>query len=81
MECRGGAQVLSQHSTVKTFHEFSCRPVVYLPETRDYARRARVHESARQPDEAFAPDLFAERRLAGTQHHEISREFQIVEII
>ena len=48
---------------------------------RNHARRAGVHEPARQTNQTFAFDLFAERSLTRTQHYEIGIELEIVDVV
>ena len=55
-----------------TIEILMARTIIDLPQTRNHTRRARVHKPARQADEPLSTYLFPKRRLAGTQHNEIS---------
>src|SRR5262249_34493644 len=74
---RGRAELLrTQHALVETLHEVRCGCVVHTPETRHDARRACVHEGARESHETLPSDLLAESCPAGRENNEICGEFE-----
>src|SRR5687768_11162610 len=73
--------LLAEQLPVELRHELARGFVVDLPETGDQARRARVHETARQPDQTFTADLLAESGLTCAQHQELGRQPQVVDVV
>src|SRR5262245_19800968 len=80
-QSRPSRQTVFEHALIKKLHQFRRRQIVYIPKTRDHARRAGVHKPSRQPYQPLAFDLFTQPGLAGAQHHQLRREFQIIDVL
>src|SRR5262249_24569637 len=52
-----------------------------VPQTRNNARSSCIHKAPNDRHDAFTFDLFAERRSASAEHHEISSQFQVIDIV
>ena len=78
--CRWTQSIL-QHRRVEATHDLGSGAIVDAPKTRHHARRTRVHEAACQSHQSFAFNLFTEGSLARAQHHQVSVEFQIVDVV
>ena len=50
-QSRSSRHTVFEHALIKKLHQFGRRKIVDIPQTRDHARRAGVHKSARQPDQ------------------------------
>src|SRR5580704_645595 len=71
----------AQQAFVELAHERSDGAVADAPQAGQNLRTAGIHETARQSDEAFAANLFAERGLACAEHHQVGVQLQIVDFV
>src|SRR5262249_50818648 len=67
----------AQHPLIKTLHQLGRRRVVDLPQTRHHALRPRVQKGSRQPQHAFAADLFAQTSAASAEHDQVGGELEV----
>src|SRR5215510_3528401 len=80
-QSRPSRQTVFEHALIKKLHQFGRRQIVNIPETRDNARHAGIHKSARKPDQSLAPDLFAQSSLARAEHYQIGVELEVVDLM
>ena len=74
-ERRRWRNTLVEHAVVELPHQLGRRVIIDFPEARNRTLRTSIHECPRQTYEAFASDIFAERRAARAQNHEPCGEF------
>ena len=80
-ERRGGSETPNEHAFVEALHQLRGRAIVDLPQTRDDAWSAGIHEPACKTDEPFAADVLSQCGLTRAQDDQVCAELQVVDVV
>src|SRR5262249_52571676 len=75
---RGRQPPPAQHYAIEPPHQLRRGLIINIPQTDQHARRPGVYKSARQSEQPFASNVFAQSRLAAAQHHQLRRQIEVV---